>query len=281
MTEKALLTALIGVVAGIGILVVASGLKRREVEAKRRFRASPQTLVRLAACVGVAILAGAITRWPVGAALSGLATWFLPKLLGPDREHTRTVARIEAIAAWTEMLRDILAASAGLHQAISATAPIAPEAIRPQVAELAARVDQGERLSSALKQLSDELADPTGDLVCAALILAAKRQAGQLGELLGTLASAARAQAVMRLRVAAARAQTRSSVRTIVAATVAMVGGLMLFNRHFLVPYDTALGQVVLLAAGLIFAGSFFMLHRLSQVGEPARILTTLHGGDD
>ncbi|MEO3810769.1 type II secretion system F family protein [Sphaerisporangium sp. B11E5] len=282
MTEKALLAALAGAGIGIGLLIIVSGLKRRDVQGEKRgFHASPQMLVRFAGCVGVAVLLGAVTRWPVGAALGGLAAWYLPALLGPDREQARAVARIEAIAAWAEMLRDILAASAGLHQAISATAPIAPEAIRPQVVELATRVDQGERLPAALQRLSDDLADPTGDLVCAALILAARRQAGQLGELLGSLASAARAQAVMRLRVAAARAQIRSSVRTIVVATIAMVGGLMLFNRHFLAPYDTAVGQAVLLTAGFVFAGSFFTLHRLGQVGEPARILTTLNGGDD
>ncbi|GIH99195.1 hypothetical protein Pta02_12040 [Planobispora takensis] len=280
MTGRALLAALAGVGVGAGILLVVSGLRRREAGERRRLRVDPRTLVRLTACAGAAVLVGAVTRWPVGAVLAGFGAWFLPGLFGPDRGHGRAIERIEAVAGWAEMLRDVLAASAGLHQAIIATAPIAPHAIRPHITELAARVDRGERLPAALNRLADDLADPTGDLVCAALILAARRQAGQLGDLLGTLATAARAQATMRLRVASAQAQARSSVRTIVAATVLMAGGLMLFSRDFLAPYNTLDGQLVLLAAGTVFAGSFFMLRRLGRIGEPPRILTNLDGGD-
>ncbi len=274
--EMALLSALAGAGAGLGIILIASGLKRRVVEETPRHRLDPRLLVRIAACTGVAVLVGALTRWPVGAVLAGLAAWFLPAVLGPDREHARRVEKIEAVATWAEMLRDTLAASAGLHQAVIATATIVPEPIRPEIAELAARVDQGERLPQALKLLAEDLADPTGDLVCASLILASKRQAGQLGDLLGRLAEAARAHAVMRLRVAAARAQTRSSVRTVVAVTVFMAGGLIVLNREFLAPYNTVTGQLVLLTVGLMFAGSFLLIHRLSLVGEPPRILTNL-----
>ena len=63
----------------------------------------------------------------------------LPRVLGRDPEHARRVARIEAVATWTEMLRDTLSAAAGLEQAILATAPLAPVAIRGEITELAAR----------------------------------------------------------------------------------------------------------------------------------------------
>ena len=69
------------------------------------------------------------------------------------------------------------------------------------------------------------MADPTCDLVVAALILAAEHQAQRLGELLGSLAAAARDQATMRLRVEAGRARTRTSVKVIVGATGALVSG--------------------------------------------------------
>ncbi|MCG5215508.1 type II secretion system F family protein [Streptosporangium soli] len=276
MSEFGLLSALTGAGLGLGILLIANGLRARLVEKSPTRRFDPKALVRIAACIGVAVLVGALTRWPVGAVLAGVAAWFLPRALGPDRDHTRRVQKIEAVATWAEMLRDTLAASAGLHQAVIATAPIVPEPIRSEIAVAAARVDRGERLPHALKLLADDLADPTADLVCSALILASSRQAGQLGELLGRLAEVARAHAVMRLRVAAARARTRSSVRTVIAVTVSMAGGLMLFNRGFLAPYDTATGQVVLLLVGLLFAGSFLLIYRLGQIGEPSRILTGL-----
>ena len=73
--------------------------------------------------------------------------WVLPSLIGPDRGHARRVARIEAIATWTEALRDNLSGAAGLEQAIMASAIEAPEPIRDEVTQLAVRLRRGWRLS--------------------------------------------------------------------------------------------------------------------------------------
>ena len=63
--------------------------------------------------------------------VASLAAWAAPSVLGRDQDAAGSVARIEAVAGWTEMLRDTTSAAAGLEQAIAATAPLAPEAIRP------------------------------------------------------------------------------------------------------------------------------------------------------
>ena len=51
------------------------------------------------------------------------------------------VGRIEAVAGWSEMLRDTMAGAAGLEQAIVATATVAPLPIRAEVATLAVRLE--------------------------------------------------------------------------------------------------------------------------------------------
>jgi Flp pilus assembly protein TadB len=114
-----------------------------------------------------------------------------------------------------------MAAAAGLEQAVITTASIAPVAIRPHLQTMVARL-RGERLSSALVHLAEDLADPTMDLVVSALCLAASGEAQDLAELLGSLAGAARDNATMRLKVDASRARTRTSVRIIAAVTVLM-----------------------------------------------------------
>lgn len=91
-----------------------------------------------------------------------------------------------------------------------------PPPIRTEVVTLAVRLER-ERLVPALAAFAEEVADPTCDLVVAALVLAAGHQARRLGELLGTLAATAREQATMRLRVEAGRARTRTSIKVIVA----------------------------------------------------------------
>ena len=103
-------------------------------------------------------------------------------------------------------------------------------------------------------------------------MLAAEHQAHRLGELLGSLAQAARDQATMRLRVEAGRARTRTSVRVIVGVTIALAAALALLNQTYLEPYDSAVGQLVLLAIGVAFAAGFIWLARMTKPVRPERL---------
>jgi Flp pilus assembly protein TadB len=232
--------------------------------------------VRLAGAVAIGVATGVITGWVAAAVLAGLACWALPPVLGRDPRHGHRVDRIEAIATWTEMLRDTLAAAAGLEQTILATAPLAPTAIRPQVSELAARLSNGERLTPCLRTLADQLADPTGDLVIAALVMAADHQARQLRDLLGSLAQAAREQASMRMRIQAGRARTRTSIRVIVGTTLGFASGMVLLDRPYLAAYDSITGQFLLLVIGALFGLGFAWLSRIAMVPEPVRFFATV-----
>ncbi|WP_235433669.1 type II secretion system F family protein, partial [Protofrankia coriariae] len=227
-----------------------------------------------AAAAGAAgILVGAVTGWIVGGLLAALAVVALPRLLGRDHAHARQVARTQAIAVWAEQLRDTLAAAAGLEQAIHATTPAVPAAIRLEVTVLAARIDRRERLAPALHALADELDDPLADLVIGALVLASAHQARQLSGLLGQLAATARAQVEMLGRIEVGRARMRTTTRVVVVTSIVFAGGLVLFNRPFLAPYGTAAGQLVLLAVGVLFTVGFVWLARMSRIRQPARFL--------
>jgi tight adherence protein B len=283
MTGGAALAGILGAGTGLSLVLIACGLRgmaplppsprwQALVASARRQATAPRVGATLLAVTAVA----ALTRWPAGAVLAGLAAWFLPPVLGPDREHARAVERIEAIASWTEQLRDTLSAAAGLEQAILATAAIAPEPVRGQAAALAARIHQGQRLPSALRAFAAEAADPAADLVTAALLLAAEQQARDLGQLLSSLADSTRQHAAMRMRIAASRARVRTAVRIIIAVTVALTVGLLAWSRAFLSPYDSAVGQLVLAAVGACFSAAFWWLHKISGLGESPRILTQL-----
>lgn len=279
------LSALLGVGVGVGLLLVifgwhgvdsnrSCGLLRRSRFRRAQSAAVRYRPLRIGLALAAGVLAGMATGWIVGAVLAGLAVWALPRILGRDSQHTRRVARIEAIATWTEMLRDTLSAAAGLEQAILAAAPLAPPAIREEITQLAARIENGKRLARSLRHLADDLADPTGDLVIAALVLAAEQQASHLADLLGSLAHAAREQASMRMRVEAGRARTRTSVRVIVGTTLGFAMLVVLLNRAYLAAFDTVTGQIVLLGIGLLFGLGFAWLARIAGVADPDRFLT-------
>lgn len=277
------LSALLGLGVGVGLLLVVIGWRGTDPtrpsrsRRPRRTQAAPadqRRTLRIGLAIGIGVLVGVATGWVVGAVLAGLAVWALPRILGRDPEHARRVARFEAIATWTEMLRDTLSAAAGLEQAILATAPLAPLAIRGEITDLAARIENGDRLAPALRRLADHLADPTGDLVIAALVLAAEQQARQLADLLGSLAHAAREQASMRMRVEAGRSRTRTSVRVIVGTTLGFAVLVTLLNRQYLSAFDSVTGQIVLLGIGVLFGLGFVWLARIAAVAEPDRFLS-------
>src|SRR5215475_9461160 len=281
MTAATAVLGLCGAGAGFGLVLVIEGFRGRPRVAGRshtRWRelavASRSGRLRVAAAAAAGVVTAVGTGWVAGGLLASAAAAVLPGLLGPDRAAVRRTARVEAVAGWAEMLRDTLAAAAGLEQTILASAATAPAAIRPEVAELAARLQRGERLPAALRVFAARVGDPTCDLVVCSLSLASEHQVRQLAGLLGELAGEAREQVAMRLRVDAGRARTRTSVRVTVGTTVAFAAGLVLLNRPYLHPYDTPAGQLVLLTVGALFAVAFGWLARIGRLPEPERILT-------
>jgi tight adherence protein B len=269
------LFALLGAGLGTGLWLLLLGWRHAPPPHRRRRarHAVERHKVRALVAVGAGALGGAVTGWVVGACLIALAVWSLPTFVTRDKSHLRAVARIEAIASWAEMLRDTLAAAAGLEQAILASATVAPDAIHPEITALAVRLETGHQLAPSLQRLADDLADPTADLVISSLLLASTQQARALAELLGSLAVTAREQSTMRLRIEAGRARTRTSVRIITTSTLAFAGLLVVLNRDYLTAYDTLTGQLVLLAIGALFTVGFLGLTKIAAFTEPPRLL--------
>nr|WP_240167511.1 type II secretion system F family protein [Streptomyces noursei] len=231
------------------------------------------TTRRFAIAVTVGVVVGALTGWPVASVLTTVGALTLPGLLGPDRATAWRTERMEALAAWTEMLRDTLSAAAGLEQAVLATADIAPAALEPEMRKLAATVRSGCSLPAALRGFATDVDDPLADVVVAVLVVAAEQQAGQLAPLLGELAESVREQVAMRQRIDAGRASVRTGVRVTVIVTLGMAVGMVVFNRPYLDPFNTWTGQVILAAVGGLFAASFTYLSAIGRVGEPVRLI--------
>ncbi len=281
---RSAVVALLGAGVGLGLFLVFLGVVPRERGPYARVAFATwlrargwnrrEVVARAGGTALAAIVTAVATGWVVGAVLVAAGCWFLPRVLGPDVEHARRVARIEAVATWTEMIRDTLSAAAGLEQAILATAPLAPAPVREEVAALAARLDRGVRLVPALRLLARDLADPTADLVVAALVIAAEQQARQLADLLGALAATARERASMRMRVEAGRARSRTSVRVVVGTTTGFAVAVVLLNRPYLTAYDSVTGQTVLLVVGLLFAAGFGWLRSIAVVPEAGRLIS-------
>lgn len=179
---------------------------------------------------------------------------------------------VEAIAAWTENLRDAVTASSGLEQAILSTGDHCPRAIEDHVARLVSGLRYGD-LERSLREFADAVDHPTCDFVVAALVTASRNAARDLAPLLGHLSECARAESALHLRVWVSRARTRTSVRIVIGSVVVFVGGLLMFNPGYLAPFATPAGLGALAACLVCFAVSFLWMLRIARVASPARFL--------
>lgn len=217
---------------------------------------------------GVYVLSG----WVIVGLIACVVIILIPGI-GTTPAHRRDEQiLVEAIASWTEQLRDTLAGSHGLEQVIIATAPHAPLAIAPAVERLSVFITYGS-LSDGLRRFAEDVDHPTADFVMAALVTASQHQARDIGLLLGHLAQCARDEGRMRTRVWVGRARTRSAVRIITTVVALFVGGLFSFNRKYLEPYSSVTGQLILGFILIGFAFALFMMHNMSRIEAPERFI--------
>ncbi|RKS04974.1 Flp pilus assembly protein TadB [Nocardiopsis sp. Huas11] len=233
-----------------------------------------RTWLRAAGAALAGAVIGVVTGWPVGALLAAAAGWWMPALLGPDNTAQAEADLAEALATWAEQLRDMITGASGLHQAVTATVPLAPELIRDQVQALEARLRAGQSMEQAAVVFAHQLDSDLADLIAITLTMGASRQSGDVAGALSRLAEAARERAGTVARVSASRARVRSSVRIIAAATTFMLVSMAALNPGFLEPLGTFTGQLVLAAVGGLWGVSFFWLARLACPPRQARPFT-------
>jgi tight adherence protein B len=237
-------------------------LRRRQRPSGSTNRATQGWVGKLGVPLVSAVVVGTVTRWPVAALLAAVAAIALPRVLRSTASHAST-RRTEAMAVWTELLRDSLTASAGLAGAIVATARVAPEEIKVPVVHLADRIMSGVPMDDALRLFAVAIDDASAEEVICALRLAAASRAQRLVDLLGALADSTRDEVAMRLRVEASRASARSSVRTVIGFSVAFVALLVVVAHSYLAPYGSVTGQLVLVVVGLCDAAGLMLMVRL------------------
>ncbi len=273
-----LLAILLGALAGGGLTLLVAAVRGRPARAGGR----PGGAGRLRALAGprgaVALLAGLlvllVTRWLVGAAGVMLLVVAWGSLGGAAAER-RSIVRLDALATWTESLRDTIAGALGLEQAIPASLRAAAPALHEPLARLVNRLHTRMPMPEALRRFAADLDDPGADLIIAALIINARLRGPGLRDLLGALAESVREELDMRRKVNAERRSTRRSAQIVVGVSVGLALALALFNQSYVRSYDSVAGQLVLVVVVALYAGGFIWMRRLATFETPERLLTT------
>lgn len=218
------------------------------------------------------LCAWALTRWPAAGLISAVAVWGVPILFGTARAALRDIERVEALEEWVRRLADVLVVGMGIGQAIVVTARSAPAAVSTELDALVARVSARWSLEEALRAFADDIDDPAGDLVVAALVLAGRRKGPGVAAALAALADALADEVTMRRRVEADRAKPRATARAVTVITLLVVGAGLL-NGAYLAPYAEPLGQLVLLGITALFVGALAWMRAMTIDRPPVRLL--------
>jgi len=276
--------ALLG--AGLFLLVLAitpgpvrSSARPSLLRDLRRRRTPARTRWLRAALLGTAVLIA--TRWAVAGTGAVLLAAHWDRIVGGGREERVRILRLEALATWTESLRDTIAGAVGLEQAIPATAATAPAVIRPSLNLLVDRLRIRDPLPEALLHLAEDLDDPSADVVCSALVLNARLRGPGLRDVLTALAASIREELDMRRRIEAGRRSIRRSVKIVISIVLGVMGTLAVLNRTYVAPYDSFLGQIMLLLVGLFFLAGLLWLRRLATAAPAGRFLVRAEGPGD
>lgn len=267
--------AALGAGAGLGLFLVFLGVRGVPIlpPIDALFPAGTGSGLATAWVVGgllIGLLMLALTGW-VGAAVGAAALVLgLPWFFGGTRLSGLEIERTQAIASWTEMIRDNLAGAAGLEQALQSTASIAPTPIAREVRSFANRLEN-QPVADALVHLGAELNHPAADLVVVSLANASRMESRDLGPLLTRLSESIRADVRMRLRVEVGRSRIRTSSKIVLAVTIFTMGMIYFTSRDLLAVYDTLEGQFWLLAIFALFIGSLWLMNFYARIDLPDR----------
>jgi len=272
-----LLAVLAGAIAGAGLfllLVALRGLPPRPPGHPGRLRGWAREVgpARLAAAVLAGLVVLVATGWLVAGVGAVLLVLSWRGMSGAAGERAAT-ARLEALATWTESLRDTIAGAVGLEQAIPASLRAAAPSLREPLTAMVERLHTRMPMPEALRRFADDLADPGADLIVAALIINAGLRGPGLRDLLGALSRSVRDELDVRRKVTAQRRSTRRGAQIVVGISVGLALGLALFNHAYVQVYDSVTGQLVLGVVTGLYAAGIVWMRALARFPVPERLL--------
>ncbi|MFI6326528.1 type II secretion system F family protein [Nonomuraea sp. NPDC050556] len=279
MNTNALLAGLsaIAVLGGISCIIVGFAGRPPDdpVRPPSRWQgviARSRRLIAIALVATIAVYV--LTGWPVAGFAAFIGVLTLPKVVSA-RAATERIRKLEALELWTRRLADLLVAGRALEQALEhSAARNVPPAIAEPVAALARRLRVIRMpTEQALRLFADELNDPIGDRIAAALILVARRRGKGASTVLQRLAELVAKDVSDRREVEAARAEHRTTVRWIIGIFITFTA-VAVFQQSYAAPFSTPVGQTVLAVVAAFYGIALWWLHRLGNAAPGHRFLT-------
>lgn len=281
--------ALVGLLAGIGLLLVGQGLARRPLMVTGHPRAdrlrevlaqaglagvAPAQLIGLQALIGAVVLVVAFvaTRSVSVSVIFALFAAYTPRMLVHRLRRRR---RADLRELWPEVVDNLTSgvrAGLSLPEALSAIGSRGPEQLREPFRAFGTDYRATGAFNDSLDRLKAALADPVGDRVCESLRVAREVGGTDLGRLLSTLSAFLREDARARSELLARQSWSVSAARMAVAAPW-LVLVLLSTQRETLAAYDTAAGTLILVVGAGLSVAAYRLMIRIGRLPEDRRVL--------
>jgi tight adherence protein B len=282
--------AVIGLLAGLGLLLIWSAVSRPRTPTERAPRRGRRTKERLAQAglngvrpaqlvllqalggvVGLAVVFVITNSLAVSTVFAGFGV-MLPRLM-VSRLRNRRQAELREV--WPEVVDNLTSgvrAGLSLPEALASVGTRGPESIREPFQRFGADYRATGRFNESIDRLKAALSDPTGDRVCESLRVAREVGGTDLGRLLSTLSGFLRDDARTRSELLARQSWSVNAARVAVSAPW-LILLLLATQQQTLTAYDTPTGVVILAAGAAVSVVAYRLMMRIGRLPEERRVL--------
>ncbi|MFM7598157.1 MAG: type II secretion system F family protein [Actinomycetota bacterium] len=278
---------IIGLVAGLGLLLVLLGVTSAPSEKKRLpsrlsrlidrsglERVTPGALV--GACVGLGLVGGlvvlVVTSVPSAGLIAAIIVGSAPILVLRRRARQRGKALRSCWPDAVDLLSSAVKAGLSLPEAVVDLSVRGPEPLRPAFSRFASEYRATGSFDQALSVLTAVLRDPVADRVILALATAREVGGTDLGRVLATLSDFVRQDARSRGDVEARQSWTVNAARVAVAAP--WITLLLLCTRpEAVAAYRTPTGTLILVGAAVMSVVAYRVMIAFGRLPDEPRVL--------
>jgi tight adherence protein B len=281
--------ALLGLVAGVGLLLIAqsihaprrvrsrrtgAGLLRDLIDAAGVEAVTPAALIAGMTVAGVSVflLAAIVSQSLTISVAFGLLAAYAPVSLLRMRAGQRRQERRDLWPDVVDNLASAVRAGLSLPEAVAQLGVRGPEPLRGPFARFGTEYRATGRFDDCLDRLKASLADPVGDRIVEAVRLARAVGGSELGRLLRTLSTFLRADARTRAEVESRQSWTVNAARLAVSAPWVVLGFIAL-RPSAIDRYDSKAGVVVLTLGAAVCARSYRIMLRIGRLPADERVL--------
>lgn len=261
----------------LGLFLTLGGARGLELPSAPKLRIKIAPLVWVAAAIGLAL--AIVTRFYAAAILVPGMAAALPRLL---REPVnREVEILAALDRWIRLLAASLPTGKSIPDAIRATYAQCPAPLVDPVGRVITRLNHRWTLREALLAMSDELDSQDADAVLAALIMSSERGGVGAAATLSSLADSCAYRLHALRDIEAERAKPRIVVRQVTIITIVVLAAGMIFGGSYFRSYLTPAGQLLAVSYAALYLGALLILQRMATPRQKDRFLAARPVMDD